>query len=93
MTKDIVESQRVKKIVRPRVKQCYANAAKVVLALSEYADAEYVEGLAVIEKAMVIEHGWVERDGVIGRPSIGRPWPRWFPTTCRSIRRHLPIEF
>jgi len=70
MIKDIVESQRVKKIVRPRVKQCYANAAKVILALPEYADAEYVEGLAVIEKAMVIEHGWVERDGVIVDPTL-----------------------
>ena len=79
MTKDIVESQRGKKIVRPRVKQCYANAAKVVLALPEYADAEYVEGLAVIEKAVVIEHGWVEKDGVIVDPTLPDKPLDYFP--------------
>jgi len=79
MIKDIVESQRVRKIVRSKAKQCYANAAKVILALPEYADAEYVEGLAVIEKAVVIEHGWVERDGVIVDPTIPSKPLDYFP--------------
>jgi hypothetical protein len=78
-SKGIVESMRVRRLVRSRPKQCYLNAARVVLFVPKYADADYVEGLAVIGKALVIEHGWVERDGMIVDPTRPRDEMDYFP--------------
>ena len=69
MTKDIVESQRVKKIMGSKARQCYGNAFRVVLTVPEYADAEYVEGL-MVNSGLVLEHRWVEKDGVIVDPTL-----------------------
>ena len=77
--KDEKESVRVKRLVRSKPKQCYCNAARVVLAIPEYADADYVEGLAVLAKVMVIEHGWVEKDGVIIDPTLPHDGLQYFP--------------
>ena len=77
--KDQKESVRVKRLVRSKPKQCYCNAARVVLAIPEYADADYVEGLAVLAKVMVIEHGWVEKDGVIIDPTLPHDELHYFP--------------
>ena len=70
MIKDIVESQRVKKIVRPRIKQCYANAAKVILALPEYADAaaaRAIDGNNRLETDLIdasdVDHAGIDRPG------------------------------
>ena len=76
---DEKESVRVKRLVRSKPKQCYLNAARVVLAIPEYANADYVEGLAVLAKVMVIEHGWVEKDGVIIDPTLPHDSLQYFP--------------
>ena len=77
--KDQKESVRVKRLVRSNPKQCYLNAARVVLTIPEYADADYVEGLAVLAKVMVIEHGWVEKDDVIIDPPLPHDGLQYFP--------------
>ena len=76
---DVQESVRVRRLVRSKPKQCYLNAARVILGLPEYADADYVEGLAVLAKVMVIEHGWVEKDGVIIDPTLPHDDLGYFP--------------
>lgn len=68
--KDVTESKRTRKLVRGKAKQCYLNAFRVVQEVQGYANADYVEGLAVIEGVMVIEHGWVERDGLVVDPTL-----------------------
>ena len=70
--KDVAESKRTGDLVRSKRKQCYLNAFRLVQEVKEYADADYVEGGAVIEGIMVIEHGWVEKDGVIVDPTLAR---------------------
>ena len=75
---DLQESVRVRRVVRSKPKQCYLNAARVILGIPEYADADYVEGLAV-SKVMVIEHGWVEKDGVIIDPTLPHDDLHYFP--------------
>lgn len=76
---DVQESVRVRRLVRSKPKQCYLNAARVILGVPEYADADYVEGLAVLAKVMVIEHGWVEKDGVIIDPTLPHDDLHYFP--------------
>jgi hypothetical protein len=76
---DVQESVRVKRLVRSKPKQCYLNAARVILGIPEYANADYVEGLAVLAKVMVIEHGWVEKDGVIIDPTLPHDDLHYFP--------------
>lgn len=68
--KDKGESARLRWLVRGKPHQCYINAARVVLYVAGYADADYVEGLAVIGRAIVVEHGWVERDGIVIDPTL-----------------------
>lgn len=79
MDKNTVESQRVGKLVRAKGKQCYHNAFRVVMESPGYAKADYVEGLAVFDDAMVIEHGWVEKDGVIVDPTLPSEQLVYFP--------------
>ncbi len=78
-TKDKSESLRVRRRVRSKPKQCYHNAFRVISEIPEYAAAEYVEGLAVIGGALVIEHGWVEEDGVIIDPTRPHDDLLYFP--------------
>ena len=77
--KDKEESARARRLMRAKPKQCYVNAARVVLNVPEYAQADYVEGMAVIGGAMVIEHGWVEKDGVIIDPTLPHDDLDYFP--------------
>jgi len=77
--KDQKESVKTRRLVRSKPKQCHVNAARVVLAVPEYAKADYVEGLAVIGGALVIEHGWVEKDGVIVDPTLPKDDLLYFP--------------
>ncbi len=88
MEKGTVESQRVGKLVRAKVKQCYRNASQVLLALPEYANADYVEGIIVIGK-LAIEHGWVEKDGVIVDPTLPLTQGVYFP----GLRFRGGLEF
>ena len=76
---DVQESVRVRRLVRSKPKQCYVNAARVILGVPEYKNADYVEGLAVLAKVMVIEHGWVEKDGVIIDPTLPHDGLQYFP--------------
>ena len=78
-TKDKSESARMKRLVRSKPKQCYVNAARVVLHVPDYANADYVEGLAVIGGGLVIEHGWVEEDGIIIDPTLPDKDMDYFP--------------
>ena len=88
--KDVAESRRVGKLVRAveENKQCYYLAAYVVMNLPEYARADYVERLAVVN-GLPIQHGWVEKDGVIIDPA----WPEreavYFPGLRFHGRRDL----
>lgn len=77
--KDVGESKRVGKRVRARAKQCYHNANQVVLRVPEYADAEYVEGVVVDESGLAVEHGWVEKDGMIIDPTLPANELVYFP--------------
>ena len=67
--KDIAESKRVGKLVRAKARQCYYNAFHVVENLPDYFYADYVEGIAILG-SLHIEHGWVEKDGVIVDPTL-----------------------
>ena len=68
--KDVAESARVGRKVRAKVSQCFLNAWRVIQHVPDYANADYVEGLAVCKSGLCIEHGWVEKDGVIVDPTI-----------------------
>ena len=67
--KDILESERVGKLIRAKRGRCYYNAFCVVENLPEYFYADYVEGIAICGN-LHIEHGWVEKDGMIIDPTL-----------------------
>lgn len=80
MQKDILESKRVNRLIRARVGHCYSNAFRVVLIVPEYANAEYVEGMAVnTSTGLVVEHGWIEKDGQIVDPTLPDEPMAYFP--------------
>ena len=79
----------MKRLVRSKPKKCYRNAAQVILGVPVYADADYVEGLAVLAKVMVIEHGWVEKGGVVIDPTLPHDGLQYFPGLRFSGRRGL----
>ena len=79
MEKDVGESKRVRRLLRGRAQQCYWNAFQVVQQIPEYSDAEYVEGMAVNDHGIAIEHGWVEKDGVIVDPTLPADELTYFP--------------
>lgn len=78
MKKNTVESQRVGKLVRAKTHQCYLNAFRVIQNVPEYADADYVEGMALFD-FFPIEHGWVEKDGVVIDPTLPLDQGVYFP--------------
>lgn len=78
MKKDITESKRVAEIIGAVGKQCYYNAFRVVFDIPEYSKADYVEGYAVYDSGL-IEHGWVEKDGVIVDPTLPQDDMTYFP--------------
>ena len=57
------ESARIKRLVRSKPKQCYVNAFRVVLQVPEYAEADYVEGLAVIGRRWLSSTAGSRRTG------------------------------
>ena len=61
-----------------RAKQCWFNARRAVLRLDDYADAGYVEGLAVTREGLIVEHGWVVRGGLIVNPTLPSPVAAYF---------------
>ena len=76
--KDVKESKRVRKLVGVKVKQCYLNAFRVIQNVPEYAKADYVEGMAVLG-GLPIEHGWVEKNGIIIDPTLPDDQGEYFP--------------
>jgi hypothetical protein len=76
---DLEESLRVARLVRAEPKRCWLNARKIVLKLDEYAGASYVEGFAITRDPLVIEHGWVVRDGLIVEPTLLGEVLAYFP--------------
>jgi hypothetical protein len=77
--KDLEESLRVARSVRAEPKRCWLNARKIVLKLDDYAGASYVEGFAITHDGLVIEHGWVVRDGLIVEPTLPEEVLAYFP--------------
>ena len=67
MNKNVEKSLRLAKDKRANVKkqQCYYNAFKAIQYVPEYAEAVYVEGIAVYRDGLHFEHGWIECDGEI----------------------------
>ena len=47
MTKDKIESARVRRLVRAKPQRCYYNSFRVIFEIPDYYDADYVEGLVV----------------------------------------------
>ena len=68
--RDARESSRLARRIKARPKQCWFNARRAVLRLGDYAEAGYVEGLAVTREGLVIEHGWVVRGERIVDPTL-----------------------
>ena len=78
MDKDKEESKRAGKLVRARRRECYYNSFRVIMNVPEFAKADYVEGIAVVG-GLPIEHGWVERDGVVIDPTLPSKEAAYFP--------------
>jgi hypothetical protein len=78
MKKDTIESQRVRKLIRAEAQQCYYSAFRVIQEVPEYANADYVEGIAILGY-LPMEHGWVEKDGVIVDPILPLDQGVYFP--------------
>ena len=87
--KNVKESTRARRLVRAAPKQCYSNAFRLIQQDDEYGNADYIEGMAVIEDVMVIEHGWVEKDGVIVDPTLPTTDLVYFPGLRFRGRRGL----
>lgn len=81
MNKNVEKSLRLAKDKRANVKkrQCYYNAFKAVQYVPEYAEAVYVEGIAVFREGLPIEHGWIECDGEIIDPTLPTEDLLYFP--------------
>jgi len=65
------------------------NAFRLIQEDDEYGNADYIEGMAVFAGALVIEHGWVEKDGVIVDPSLPTEGLAYFPGLRFKGRRGL----
>src|ERR1700677_4865163 len=79
MNKNVDKSKKLKKTIRSKSQQCFANAWDAIETLEEYKNATYVEGLAVLEGIMVIEHGWIEHEGEIIDPTLLEETMVYFP--------------
>jgi hypothetical protein len=65
------------------------NAFRLIQEDDEYGNADYIEGMAVFAGALVIEHGWVEKDGVIVDPTLPTEELAYFPGLRFKGRRGL----
>lgn len=78
-TKDPDESARVGRAIRARRGRCWFNSRRAILRLEDYAEAVYVEGVAVLDGCYPIEHGWIVRNGTIIDPTLPRREAAYFP--------------
>jgi hypothetical protein len=77
MEKNRELSKRLARKVRSRPQQCYLNAWRVVE--RELPGAAYVEGIALLENKLCLEHGWVENGGEIIDPTLPDDKVIYFP--------------
>ena len=95
MKKDIAESMRVADVVRAAGQQCYRNAFRVIKKVPEYSNADYVEGIATFDKDGPIEHGWIEKKGVVVDPTLPQDEMVYFPglrfTGREGLKRAMRI--
>ena len=72
MNKNVEKSLRLAKDKRVKIKkqQCYYNAFKAIQYVPEYAEAVYIEGIAVFAEGLQMEHGWIENGGEIIDPTL-----------------------
>lgn len=59
-------------------KRCWHNSHKVVTRHPDYRDAVYVEGYAVNPAGLLMEHGWLEKDGAVIDPTLPAKPYRYF---------------
>jgi hypothetical protein len=78
MNKNVDKSKKLRKTIRSKAQQCYANAWDAIETLEEYKNATYVEGMAVAN-GLAIEHGWIEHDGEIIDPTLLDENVAYFP--------------
>lgn len=95
MKKDIAESMRVADVVHAVGQQCYRNAFRVIKNVPEYSKADYVEGIATFDKGGLIEHGWIEKEGVVVDPTLPQDELVYFPglrfTGREGLKRAMRI--
>ena len=70
--KNVEESIRLSKDKRVGVtkKHCFSNSANVLFYIPDYSEATYVEGMVIVKKRLLVEHGWIEKDGEIIDPTL-----------------------
>lgn len=78
MRKNYEESKALKKVIRAKPRQCYANAWSAIESVEDYRNATYVEGMAV-DRFLVFEHGWIEHEGEILDPTLPDADVEYFP--------------
>jgi hypothetical protein len=78
-TKDPAESARVGKAIRATPTQCWFNSRRAIMRLDEYAGAAYVEGWAVLDDVLPIDHGWVVRGDAVIDPTLPEQAVAYFP--------------
>ena len=80
MDKDIGQSRALAKRIRSRQKQCFFNSWRVIERLDQYAEAIYVEGLAInLRSRLLFEHAWIEHEGVLLDPTLPEGNLVYFP--------------
>lgn len=79
--KNVDESIRIAQDKRVEVtaKQCFCNSANVLFHHPEYSEATYVEGVVIVKKKLLIEHGWIEKDGELIDPTLPDHGIIYFP--------------
>jgi len=77
--KNYEESHRLSDLIWSDPNLCYHNSFLVLLDISGYQDATYVEGIAVNEAGLMIEHGWIEKDNEVLDPTLPFEQMTYFP--------------
>ena len=77
--KDVGESVHLGNHIRAVPMQCWFNARRAVLKLTDYADAAYVEGWALPEGMAPLEHAWLVRAGAVVDPTLPSRRVTYFP--------------
>lgn len=78
-TKDDVESVRVARAIRAGPQECWFNARRAIRRLDDYSETGYVEGWAVLDGGLAIEHGWIARGEAIIDPTLPDTRAAYFP--------------